>query len=280
MNMVLTGHGTRARAARSSRSPASSEIARRLPAARRSRSPGPDALGRGLPRRRRRRRRAVGRHEADDGGLQRVLRGGADCDARRRDLPRRARRRLEGVHRARLPPRPRHRALDRDDDDRVPEGRRGRRTSSSSENMVLLDAPARDRGQRRGLPLHAGHVARHGRRRVPLATCAMEIWVATQDASGRRRGARAPIHCDRELAVDRAARARSRCRRRGGVAEVRASRRRGCAARREREKRKAKLTRGPTTTTTSSCAASRPTSRRCRRSRSARRPGERRRVAT
>ena len=48
---------------------------------------------------------------------------------------------------------------------------------------------------------------------------------------------------------------------------------------RDREKRKAKLG-SSRPTTTSSCAAFRPTSRRCRRSRSARRPGEaRRRVA-
>ena len=68
-----------------------------------------------------------------------------------------------GLQRARLPPRPRHRPLDRDDDDRVPEGRRGRRDRARREHGVL-DAPARDRRERRGLPVHAGHVARHARR--------------------------------------------------------------------------------------------------------------------
>ena len=53
--------------------------------------------------------------------------------------------------------------LDRDDDDRVPEDRRGRRDRARREHG-LLDAPARDRRRRARVPLHAGHVARHGRR--------------------------------------------------------------------------------------------------------------------
>ena len=64
---------------------------------------------------------------------------------------------------ARLPARARHRPLDRHDDDRVPEDRRGRRVRARR-GHGLLDAPARDRRERR-LPLHAGHVARHGERR-------------------------------------------------------------------------------------------------------------------
>ena len=82
--------------------------------------------------------------------------------APRRELPRRAPGRLGRVHRARLPPRPRHRPLHRDDDDRVPEDRRGRRERACREHGVL-DAPARDRRERRGLPVHAGHVARDAR---------------------------------------------------------------------------------------------------------------------
>ena len=50
---------------------------------------------------------------------------------------------VEGLPRPRLPARPRHRPLDRDDDDRVPEDRRGRRDRAAREHD-LLDAPARD----------------------------------------------------------------------------------------------------------------------------------------
>ncbi len=59
--------------------------------------------------------------------LRRVRRRRADDDARRRDRARRPPRRLEGLPRARLPARPRHRPLDRDDDDRAPADRRGHR---------------------------------------------------------------------------------------------------------------------------------------------------------
>ena len=69
----------------------------------------------------------------------------------------------QGLHRPRLPPRPRHGPLDRDDDDRVPEGGGGLRRRAEGEHGPL-DAPARDRRERRGLPLHAGHVARDRRR--------------------------------------------------------------------------------------------------------------------
>ena len=73
-------------------------------------------------------RRAERRDAADARGLRRVLRGGPQR------APRRARRAHDvhravstRLHRARLRARPRHRPLDRDDDDRVPEDRRGRR---------------------------------------------------------------------------------------------------------------------------------------------------------
>ena len=82
-------------------------------------------LGRGLARDLP--RRAERRVAADDGGVRGVLRGGARRAARRRDRARRAPRRLEGLPRPRLHARPCHRPLDRDDDDRVPEDRRGRR---------------------------------------------------------------------------------------------------------------------------------------------------------
>ena len=72
-------------------------------------------------------RRADRRGRAACRGLRGVLRGREDGAAARRDRARRPPRGLEGLHRPRLSPRPRHRPLDRDDDDRVPEDRRGRR---------------------------------------------------------------------------------------------------------------------------------------------------------
>ena len=81
-----------------------------------------------------------------------------------RDRARRPPRGVEGLHRARLPPRPRHGPLDRDDDDRAPAPRRGHRHRARVEHG-LLDAPARDLGGRARVPLHAGHVARDGGRR-------------------------------------------------------------------------------------------------------------------
>ena len=112
-------------------------------------------------------------HEAPDGGLLRVLRGGSRGAARGRDLPRRASRGLGRLLRTRLSARARHGPLDRHDDDRVPEDRRGRR-DRARRGHGLLHAPARHRRQRR-LPLHAGHVARHGHGGEPLATLPMEI---------------------------------------------------------------------------------------------------------
>ena len=90
-----------------------------------------------------------------------------DVDACGRDVPRRAHGGLEGLPRPRVPPRPCHRPLDRDDHDRVPEGGGGGRDGARGEHGAL-DAPPRDRRERRGLPLHAGHLARHrGGRRPP-----------------------------------------------------------------------------------------------------------------
>ena len=56
----------------------------------------------------------------------------------------------KGVPRPRLQARPRHRPLDRDDDDRVPADRRGQRVRAAGEHG-RLDAPARD---------HPGRAAR------------------------------------------------------------------------------------------------------------------------
>jgi hypothetical protein len=81
-----------------------------------------------------------------------------------RDGARRSPRGVEGIHRARVSPRSRDRALDRDDHDRVPEARRGRRDRVGGGDGLLL-APARDLGGRPRVPVHAGHVARHRERR-------------------------------------------------------------------------------------------------------------------
>ena len=62
----------------------------------------------------------------------------------------------------------RDRALDRDDDDRAPEARRGGRGRAPREHG-LLAPPARDRGERGGLPVHAGDLARdRGRGRAAV----------------------------------------------------------------------------------------------------------------
>ena len=113
----------------------------RAPVAR-GRGPG-NALGRGLARD----RQDAARGRADGRGVRGVPRGGAHRDARRRDRSRRPSRGLEGLHRPRLPPRPRHRPLDRDDDDRAPAGGRGARDRPSLRDGAL-DAPACDRGRR------------------------------------------------------------------------------------------------------------------------------------
>ena len=88
MNMVLTGTDTSP--GRSSRSPAKEEILGGFVL------PSLEVAGPGMHwvevsrAVRAAGRRALGRDEADDGGVHRVLRGRADGDARRRDLPRRA----------------------------------------------------------------------------------------------------------------------------------------------------------------------------------------------
>ena len=64
------------------------------------------------------------------------------------DRARRPHGRLEAVPRPRLHARPRHRPLDRDDDDRVPAGRRGDR-GRAARGHGRLDAPARDHADER-----------------------------------------------------------------------------------------------------------------------------------
>ena len=76
-------------------------------------------------------------------GVRRVRGGGDDRDEARDELPRRTSRRLGGIHRPRLPPRPRHGPLDRDDDDRVPEDRRGGRDRARREHGASRCIPTR-----------------------------------------------------------------------------------------------------------------------------------------
>ena len=86
---------------------------------------------------------------------------------------------------------PRHRPLDRDDDDRVPEDRRGGRDGARGEHD-LLDAPARDLRGRAGVPLHAGHVARRGRTaasRSRRCRCGSSSAPSRARAASRRGGA-------------------------------------------------------------------------------------------
>ena len=80
--------------------------------------------------------------------------------------------------------------LDRDDDDRVPEDRRGGRDRARGEHD-LLDAPARDLRGRAGVPLHAGHVARRsGRRRAARAAADADLLrLRNRARAARRRGA-------------------------------------------------------------------------------------------
>src|SRR5204863_5448168 len=161
------GHGARRRERRgharvSDCQPRTAHPRRRSrPAVARDRGPR-RALGRGLPRD----RLARAGRERPARGLRGVLRGRTGSDAARRERTRRTPGRVEGLRRPRLPPRARDRPFDRDDDDRVPEDRRGRGDGARGEHG-LLDAPPRDLGGRERMPLHAGHVARHlGRRRA------------------------------------------------------------------------------------------------------------------
>ena len=102
--------------------------------------------------------------EADGAGVRRVRGGGEDRDEARSQLSRRPPGGLRRIPGAWLPPRPRDGPLDRDDDDRVPEDRRGRRHRAPREHGAL-DAPARDRSERRRLLVHAGDVAGDNRGR-------------------------------------------------------------------------------------------------------------------
>ena len=114
-------------------------------------------------------------------------------DARRRDRARRPPRGLEGLHRARLPPRPRHRPLDRDDDDRAPADRRGARDGART-GMVLSMHPhaiAAD-GRRASTCRTRGSSAQTGGEslsRLPMRVFGART-VAGADRAGRARGAR------------------------------------------------------------------------------------------
>ena len=104
-------------------------------------------------------------------------------DARRCDVPRRAHGRLEGLHRPRLPPRPRHGALDRDDDDRVPEGGGGLRRSSCRRTWCFSMHPhaIAANGEDCLYMQDTWLVTADGG--VPLADLAMEIWAAAERRS-------------------------------------------------------------------------------------------------
>jgi hypothetical protein len=175
MNMVLTAPG-RSGIAPGVQDRAQGRGARRLRSAVPRDRGARDALGRGLACGGRGEREALGRHEGNGRGLRRVLRGCEDRDARRRELPRRPHGRLEGIRRPRLPPRTRHRPLDRDDDDRVPEGGGGRRHRATGEHGAL-DAPPCDRQERRGLPYMQDTWLVTEEGGVPLAGLPMEIVV-------------------------------------------------------------------------------------------------------
>src|SRR6266480_6131320 len=97
---------------------------------------------------------ARSRGEANARGLRGVLRGGPLGATSRRQRTRRPLRRLEWLQRPRLRARPRHWPLDRDDDDRVPEDRRGSRDRARREHG-LLDAPPRHLRRRPRVSLYA-----------------------------------------------------------------------------------------------------------------------------
>ena len=165
MNMVLAG--PEFAIARSD------DVARRLRAARRSRSPGRAATG----------SRSRARSAQPNDEVRRMLEAYEEYFEAARTALRRARRAhdvhravSQGLHGARLQARPRHRPLDRDDDDRAPEDRRGRR-DRARRGDGLLDAPARDLRRTARVPLHAGHVARRPRTAASrLAGLPMKIW--------------------------------------------------------------------------------------------------------
>ena len=100
--------------------------------------------------------------------------------ARRRDRARRPPRRLEGIRRPRLQARPRHRPLDRDDDDRVPEDRRGRRDGAAVGHGVL-DASARDLAGRQACLYMQDTWLVTADGGVPLADLPMKIFDGTEE---------------------------------------------------------------------------------------------------
>ena len=139
MDMVLTG-AERRRAARV-------QDRRRLPdqgdatwCCRRSRSPAPAATGSRSRARSARASRATRRQQMLE-AYEEYYEAARRRAPGRRDRARRPSRRLEGLPRPRLQARPRHRPLDRDDDDRVAEDRRGRRDGAAREGMVFSMHP-------------------------------------------------------------------------------------------------------------------------------------------
>ena len=159
----------------SSRSRARSVFARRIASCRRSRSPVRADTGSRF--RARSARGAERRHEADARGVRGVLRGAHRprcARARRRTTPIAPCRKGfldRGFHLGHVTG-----PLDRDDDDRVPEDRRGRSRRSSRRRWCFSMHPHAISAGRAGVPLHAGHVARDRRRRRPLAGLPMQIF--------------------------------------------------------------------------------------------------------
>ena len=182
MNMVLTGPGRQGTAGVQDR--AQGRAARRLHAAvARDRGAG-DALGRGVAGDRRGEDGSGASDAGDDGRLRRVLRDREGRDAGRGDRATMStgpwRRASSTAATSSVTSRP----LDRDDDDRA--SRRSARASTpSSREHGLLDASPRDRARRRRLPLHAGHVARHRRRRRSARRLPMKIFVKEHDGRAR-----------------------------------------------------------------------------------------------
>ena len=93
--------------------------------------------------------------------------------SRRLDRARRPSRRREGLPRPRLPPRPRHRPLDRDDDDRVPEDRRGRRDGARRPGWCSRCTRMRSRptGRRASTCRTRGSSPRKAACRSPVCRC-------------------------------------------------------------------------------------------------------------
>ena len=110
----------------------------------------------------------------------------APAALRRAHRARRASRGREGLPRSRLPSRPRHRPFDRDDDDRVPEDRRGRRDRAARPEWCSRCTRTRSRqdGQACLYMQDTWLVTADGG--VPLADLPMKIFDGTESALGSR----------------------------------------------------------------------------------------------